>query len=244
MLGIPEDRVPEVAILRGTRNLRRNRDRYAERFTSVVEIGSPNGLFEDLFIGCHGSLNIGYASVYGDSMASEITHLFGVLGTKLVIQTGCCGALQPGVQTGDLIVPSAAIPGEGAAKYYLPEATKISVSTDMQRRAAALIRSSWPYHTGMMYTTSALLAEGREDLRAWEAAGHVAVDMETATTFAVAKSFGMKRLSILFTFDNPLHGDTLIDSDEERVQRRQRGEDSMFEVVDQLLDQIAKQGLD
>jgi uridine phosphorylase len=244
MLEIPEDRVPEVVILRGTRNLHRYREIYAARCSDVVEIGSPNGLFEDVFIGRHKSLNIGYASVYGDSMASEITHLFGVLGSKMVIQTGCCGALQPSVQTGDLIIPSAAIPGEGAAKYYLPDATKITVSTDMQRRAAALIRPCWPYHTGVMYTTSALLAEGDAELRAWAAAGYVAADMETATTFAVAKSFGMKRLSILFTFDNPLHGDTLIETDEERRQRRERGESSMFEVVTRLLDQIAEQGLD
>lgn len=244
MLEIPDDRVPDVVILRGTRNLRRNRDIYAAQFTDVVEIGSPNGLFEDLFIGRHDALNIGYASVYGDSMASEITHLFGVLGSKLVIQTGCCGALQPGVQTGDLIIPSAAIPGEGAAQYYLPDVSRIPVSTDMQRRAAALVRSCWPYHTGVIYTTAALLAEGDAELQAWQAEGYVAADMETATTFAVAKSFGMKRLSILFTFDNPLHGDTLIDAGEQRAERRERGESAMFEVVTSLLDQIVDQGLD
>jgi purine-nucleoside phosphorylase len=244
MLEIPADRIPIVAILRGTRNLRRNYDVYAQRFDDIVEIGSPNGLFEDLFIGRHRNLNIGYASVYGDAMASEITHVFGAIGTRLVIQTGCCGALQPSVQAGDLMIPSRAIPGEGAAQYYLPGANAIQVSGDMLRLAASLVRPCWPYYTGPIFTTSALLAEGEAELRAWEDAGHVAVDMETATTFAVAESFGMKRLAILHVFDNPLHGDTLIHTGEERAERRQRGERAMFEVLTSVLNHIATKGFE
>lgn len=238
MLKIPEDRVPEVAILRGTRNLRRQRDLHAERFDDVVEIGSPNGLFEDLFIGRHGKLNIGYASVYGDSMASEITHLFGVLGTKAIVQTGCCGGLQIGVQTGDLVIPGRAFPGEGAAQYYLDADQTIRASGTLQRAAASLVRSCWPYHTGVMFTTSALLAEGRLELERWRDAGHAAVDMETATTFAVAQHFNMQRVSILFVFDNPLSGDTLVDTGEDKAARRERGETAMQEIVTRLLDRF------
>jgi purine-nucleoside phosphorylase len=242
MLEIPADRVPEVAILRGTRNLHRQRDVHAERFDDVVDIGSPNGLFEDLFLGRHRSLNIGYASVYGCSMASEITHLFGVLGTRLVIQTGCCGGLQPGVQTGDLVIPSRAIPGEGAAQYYMTGEESPRASADLIRPAASLVRSCWPYHTGVMYTTSALLAEGQEELESWQDAGHAAVDMETATTFAVAQFFNMKRLAVLFVFDNPLYGDSLVDTHEERNARRQRGEEAMTDVVTLLLDKLHRDG--
>lgn len=244
MLEIPEDRVPDVLILRGTRNLSRQRERYAAMFSDVVDLGSPNGLFEDIFLARHGDLNIAYGSVYGDSMASEITHVFAVLGTRLVIQTGCCGGLQPGVQTGDLIVPATAIPGEGAAQYYLPDKQKIHVSPDMQRQAAKMVRSSWPYHTGVIYTTAALLAEGEKEMKGWREAGHVGVDMETATTFAVAKSFDMKRLAILYVFDNPLYGDSLVDTDQERDERRQQGEEAMFELVSGLLDRVAQDGLE
>ncbi|TVR75351.1 MAG: hypothetical protein EA415_04240, partial [Sphaerobacteraceae bacterium] len=243
MLEIPEDRVPEVAILRGTRNLHRQRDLHAERFDDVVEIGSPNGLFEDLFIGRHRGLNVGYASVYGDSMASEITHLFGVLGTRAIIQTGCCGGLQSSVQTGDLLIPSRAVSGEGAAQYYLEADTPISASGELQRATASLVRPCWPYHTGVMFTTSALLAEGIGELTAWRDAGHAAVDMETATTFAVAQHFGMQRVSILFVFDNPLHGDTLTDTDEEKSVNRDRGETALKEIVTRLLDRFAEQGV-
>ena len=239
MLEIPEDRIPEVVILRGTRNLRRQRDIHAERFDDVLEIGTPNGLFEDLFLGRHGSLKVGYASVYGDSMASEITHLFGVLGSKHVIQTGCCGGLQPGVLTGDLVIPGRAVSGEGAAQYYAAGTSDLRASAELVRPAASLVRSCWPYHTGVMFTTSALLAEGRAELEAWRDAGHAAVDMETAATFAVAEHFGMNRVSISFVFDNPLLGDTLVTSTEDAATRRQRGEDAMKDVVTRLLEYIA-----
>ena len=239
MLEIPEDRVPEVLLLRGTRNLRRQRDRHAERFDDVLEIGSPNGLFEDLFLARHGELEIAYASVYGDSMASEITHVFGVLGTTHVIQTGCCGGLQPGVHTGDLVIPARAVSGEGAARYYVSETSNLRASAELVRPAASLVRSCWAYHTGVMFTISALLAEGRAELEAWADAGYAAVDMETATTFAVAEHFGMNRVSISFVFDNPLLGETLVDTGDEGASRRQRGEDAMKDVVTRLLDYVA-----
>lgn len=242
MLEIPEARIPEVMILRGTRNLRRQRDLHAERFDDVLEIGSPNGIFEDLFLARHGSLNVGYASVYGDSMASEVTHVFGVLGTKHVIQTGCCGGLQPGVQTGDLLIPGRAVSGEGAAQYYVTEQSSLRASAELVRPAASLVRSCWPYHTGVMFTTSALLAEGRTELESWRDAGYAAVDMETATTFAVAEHFNMNRVSISFVFDNPLLGETLVDTHDDGASRRQRGEDAMKDVVTRLLDYIAGAG--
>jgi purine-nucleoside phosphorylase len=244
MLQIPEQRVPEVVLLRGTRNLHRQRDIHAARFEDILDIGSPNGLFEDIFLARHRSLNVGYASVYGDSMASEITHLFGVLGTKLIIQTGCCGGLQPGVQTGDLVIPGRAVSGEGASQYYIPDGKNPRASADILRQAASQVRSCWAYHTGIMFTTSALLAEGRKELESWRDAGHAAVDMETATTFAVAQSFDMKRISILFVFDNPLSSGSLVDTEDEHAARRARGEDAMQDVVTRLLDQIERDGLE
>jgi purine-nucleoside phosphorylase len=243
MLEIPAERVPEVVVLRGTRNLRRQRDIHAERFSDVLDIGSPNGLFEDMFLGRHGSLNVGYASVYGDSMASEVTHLFAVLGSKLVIQTGCCGGLQPGVQTGDLLIPAKAIPGEGAAQYYLPPGKSPRPSGELLRIAASEVRSCWAYHTGVMFTTSALLAEGRKELEAWRDAGHAAVDLETATTLAVAQSFGIQRLAVLYVFDNPLSSGSLVDTEEEHAKRREQGEEALRDVLNRLLGYIERNGL-
>jgi hypothetical protein len=177
ILALSAEQVPQALILRGTRNLKHHYHAYRAWFDDVTEIGPPNGIFEDVFIGRSRALGIGYASVYGASMASEIVHLFGVLGTRLVIQTGCCG------------------------------------------------------HEGKIYTTAALLAEGNREIEAWHNAGSAAVDMETATTFAVADYFGMDRASILFGFDNPRHKSHILLTDAEKDERRARGDQTMIQLT-------------
>src|SRR5262249_363323 len=100
-LNLPGELVPQALLLRGTRNLKRHYVAHQEYFEDIVHVDSPNGLFEDVFVGRFGDTRVGYASVYGAAMASEIVHVFGVLGTRLVIQTGCCGALAPELHVGD-----------------------------------------------------------------------------------------------------------------------------------------------
>ena len=101
ILRIPENRVPQALLLWGTRNLKTRYATMLQRLTDPIEIGSPNGLVEDVFIGSLGQACVGYASVYGAPMASEIVHLFGVLGARLVVQIGTCGGLADGLKAGD-----------------------------------------------------------------------------------------------------------------------------------------------
>jgi hypothetical protein len=83
LLRIPEERIPLALVLRGTRNLKSYYQEYLQYFTNIQEIGSPNGILEDVFIGDRDGNAIAYASVYGAPMASEVVHVFGVLGTRL-----------------------------------------------------------------------------------------------------------------------------------------------------------------
>ena len=231
LLNIPEHRIPTVLILRGTRNLKANYLKHRTFFTNIYEVGSPNGIFEDVLIGDYKSIGVGYASVYGDAMASEITHLFGVLGTSFVIQTGCCGALTDSIQAGDLVCVTSAYCGEGAAQYYLPQAQEINASLDLVEQISPSRVASVEIHKGRIWTTSALLAEGKSEIQSWSHQGYIAVDMETATTFAVAEYFGMQRLSLLFVFDNPSQGEHILLSDTEKQKRRTDGEQAVIDTV-------------
>jgi len=76
LLNLSPELIPPALILRGTRNLRRNYEAHQAKFQDIVHVGSPNGVFEDVFIGTYRGARIGYASVYGAPMASEIVHLF------------------------------------------------------------------------------------------------------------------------------------------------------------------------
>ena len=139
ILNIPEARIPRALILRGTRNLRSQYQAMLPFFADVLEIGSPNGIFEDVLIGDVAGVPVGFACVYGANMASEITHVFGVLGSRAVIQIGTCGALADGFQAGDLFVAERAYCGEGAAQYYKPDGKWIAASP---RSAFTSARSS------------------------------------------------------------------------------------------------------
>ncbi len=224
-------RVPSVLILRGTRNLRTRYDQHRALFTDVLDVGSPNGLFEDVFIGRHAGIDVGYASVYGAAMASEITHVFGVLGSRLVIQTGVCGALGDDIAAGDLVIATEAGCGEGAAACYLPGLQRASASPDLVDWACSAIDPAVPHHRGPIWTTAALLAEGDAEVNAWYRAGYLAVDMETATTFAVAEHFNMRRLSLLVVFDNPRQGAHLALTEHDKSAARMRGEEEMRRLV-------------
>ncbi len=231
LLGIPESRIPRALILRGTRNLKRFYATYRERFTNVLDVCAPNGILEDLFIGdLHGD-SVAYASVYGAPMASEVVHVFGVLGTRLVIQTGCCGGIADGLLAGDLLLATSAYSGEGASQYYKTTGKTTAASIPFDEAAAKTESSGISLHRGTIFTTSALFAEGKAEIERWHARGFAAVDMETSATFAVAEHFGMDRGSILFVFDSPRRGDHALLEDEEKDRRREVGNRLMIDMA-------------
>jgi len=230
MLKIPESRIPRVLILRGTRNFQSQYEGALPFFNNILEVGSPNGIIEHVFIGDLNGSHVGFACVYGAPMAAEVVHIFGVLGTRAVIQTGNCGGLADGLVAGDLFFASEAHCGEGAAQYYKPEGGRVAASVELLE-SAALAPSKERLHVGAMYTTAALLAESEADLERWHQQGFAAVDMETATTFAVAEYFGMKRASILYVLDNPRRGEHILLTDAEKDLRRQRANITMRELA-------------
>lgn len=179
-----------MLIVRGTRNLRAQYRAMRGCFEDVLDVGTPNGILEDVLIGDVGGVPVGFAGVYGGAMASEVMHLFGVLGTRCVIQIGNCGAVADGLVAGDLFVAERAYCGEGAARYYQTDGPWVEASVAL---LPSPLRAGC--RAGPIDTTGALFAEGAEDLERWAGEGFAAVDMETAATYAVAEHFGMERIS-------------------------------------------------
>jgi len=230
MLGISAEDVPAVLILRGTRNLQAQYEVARGHFSSVCDLGAPNGLIETVLIGEISGVKVGFACVYGAPMASEVVHIFGVLGARAVIQTGNCGGLADDMVAGDIVIPSVAFCGEGAAQYYTPETLRVAASPELCSACALEGLGVLPVHRGPIYTTAALLAEGESEIEAWHRQGFVAVDMETATSFSVADAFGMDRISILYVFDNPRRGEHLLVMDPAKDTCRSRADSLVREV--------------
>ena len=235
-LNLTEELIPRVLLLRGTRNLRRHYERHVAHFDDVVVIGSPNALFEDVFIGRRNGRAVGYASVYGGPMASEITHLFGALGTRVVIQTGVCGALGDGIEAGDLIAVTDAGCGDGASQCYFPGRMTVSATPDLLSSLLEEASSIARIRSGPLWSTAALLAEGDVEINFWHRQGYIAVDMETASTFAVADYFGMQRVSLLSVFDNPRDGAHLALTERDKDAAREQSEDVMLALLLRMID--------
>jgi purine-nucleoside phosphorylase len=220
LLNFPAVRVPPVLILRGTRNLKHQYRAMLPHFGNVLEVGTPNGIMEDVLIGEVRGRAVGFACVYGSSMASEVVHVFGVLGTRAVLQVGNCGVLAEDLGAGDLFIAERAYCGEGAAQYYKPDGKWATATFELLRSRTLSGLNPEAYRTGAIYTTGALFAEGEKDVERWFQDGFAAVDMETAATYAVAEHFGMDRLSILYGFDNPRRREHLLLSDAQKDWRR------------------------
>lgn len=231
MLCLPDEHIPQALLLRGTRNLKLQCDLHRRYFDDIIELGLPNGIIEDVFVGRIAGRRVAYASIYGASMASEIVHIFGVLGTTLVIQTGCCGALADEIGPGDVVLTTEAFCGEGAAQYYKPGARIVRPTLNPARFASATDGDDIPIHLARMFTTAALFAEGEREIEQWFADGWGAVDMETATTLAVAEHFGMDSLAIDFVFDNPRRRKHLLLSEPESDHRRSQGNERMIQMA-------------
>lgn len=231
LLNIPDERIPAALVIRGTRALKRYGAEMRQYFSNVLDIRDPNVVIDDVFIGQLDGICVAYASVYGAPMASEIVHVFGVLGTPLVIQIGCCGALAGPLSPGDLLAVSSAYCGEGASQYYKQDGKEVSATLRFEEAHSSAGEEPFKIHYGRVYSTSALFAESSDDVEKWAAEGFWGVDMETAATFAVAEYFGMDRGALLYVFDSPREGEHILTCDEEKNRRRRLGNQRMIQVA-------------
>ena len=231
LLNIPDGWIPAALVIRGTRALKHHYAEMRGHFSDVLDICDPNVVIDDVFIGHLGGTCVAYASVYGAPMASEIVHLFGVLGTRLVIQIGCCGALTDYLLPGELLSVSSAYCGDGASQYYKQDGKEVSATLRIDEGPGPAGGESTTIHHGRVYTTSALFAESSEMIEQWAAQGFWGVDMETAATFAVAEYFGMQRGALLYVFDCPRRGEHILTCDEEQEHRRRLGNERMIRIV-------------
>ncbi len=205
-LDLGADEVPTRVVLEGSWW---QADRNAQRLAVLDDVREL--AFPELHLGRSAGEHVLYSCVYGAPRAVEPVHVFGELGTPLVVQIGSCGALQPGIGTGDIVLPETATIGEGASQYYGGVGASAATSSLVDAAEVAFVRRGFRVHRGSLVTTSALLAQPPELVRAWHDAGHLGVDMETSAVFSAAAWFGMQAMSLLFVWDELLAGRSWLD---------------------------------
>jgi AMP nucleosidase len=142
----------------------------------------------------------------GSASAATIMDLLSAIKPKAVLFLGKCGGLKKKNKIGDLILPIAAIRGEGTSNDYFPPEVPALPAFALEKAISTTIRDSGKdYWTGTCYTTNrrvwehdAVFKKYLQNIRA------MAIDMETATIFTTGFYNHIPTGALLLVSDNPM----------------------------------------
>ncbi len=147
----------------------------------------------------------------GPSVAIAIEEL-NELGVHTFLRVGTCGAAQPEIKMGDLVIGLGAVRTEGTSNGYVPTEYPAVASLDMTNALVEAAEASGaPYHVGLLRSVDALYsdlmpdkmprAHIREELEMWSKAGVLSNDMESSTLFIVARLRKLRAATINLCVD-------------------------------------------
>lgn len=142
----------------------------------------------------------------GSPMAATMMDLLTAIQPKAVLFLGKCGGLKKKNKIGDLILPIAAIRGEGTSNDYFPPEVPALPSFALQKAISTTIRDhSRDYWTGTVYTTNRRVWEHDKVFKKYlKSLRAMAVDMETATIFTTGFANKIPTGALLLVSDQPM----------------------------------------
>lgn len=139
----------------------------------------------------------------GAPLAAAFLEEMIALGCSSFIACGGAGVLDAKIALGHIIVPSTAVRDEGTSYHYLPPGREVSAS---ERGVAAIEKTlaahNVDYLIGKCWTTDAIYRETLGKVQLRKAEGCLAVEMEAAALFAVARFRGMELAQMLYGGDD------------------------------------------
>src|SRR3990170_8348141 len=143
----------------------------------------------------------------GSANAATIMDLLTAVKPKACLFLGKCGGLKlKKNKVGDLILPIAAIRGEGTSNDYFPPEVPALPAFALQKAISTTIREfEHDYWTGTVYTTNRRVWEHDEEFKAYlQKIRAYAIDMETATIFTVGFYNKIPTGALLLVSDQPM----------------------------------------
>jgi len=142
----------------------------------------------------------------GSAMAATVMDLLTAIQPKAVLFLGKCGGLKKKTKIGDLILPIAAIRGEGTGELYVPAEVPSLPSFRLQMALSTCIKKqSRDYWTGTVYTTNRRVWEHDKAFKTYlQKIRAMGIDMETATIFTVGFMNEIPRGALLLVSDSPM----------------------------------------
>lgn len=173
---------------------------FSEKFDSEIE-GKDKAMPS---VSANGITMINFTM--GSANAATIMDLLSAIKPKACLFLGKCGGLKKKTNIGDLILPIAAIRGEGTSNdYYPPEIPALPAFT-LQRAVSTSIREhKKDYWTGTVYTTNRRVWEHDEKFKDYlRSTRAMAIDMETATLFITGFANAIPTGALLLVSDQPM----------------------------------------
>ena len=142
----------------------------------------------------------------GSATAATIMDLLSAIHPKAVLFLGKCGGLKHRAGLGDLILPIAAIRGEGTSNDYLPPEVPALPAFALQKAISTTIRDhNRDYWTGTVYTTNRRVWEHDEEFKQYlRKVRALGIDMETATIFVTGFFNEIVTGALLLVSDQPM----------------------------------------
>lgn len=142
----------------------------------------------------------------GSPSAATMMDLLSAIKPKAVLFLGKCGGLKKKNKVGDLILPIAAIRGDGTSNDYFPPEVPALPAFALQKAISTTIRDySRDYWTGTIYTTNRRVWEHDDDFKEYLRKIRVmAIDMETATIFITGFANKIPTGALLLVSDQPM----------------------------------------
>lgn len=142
----------------------------------------------------------------GSPNAATIMDLLGAIDPKAVLFLGKCGGLKKKNTLGDLILPIAAIRGEGTSNDFFPPEVPALPSFSLQKAVSTTIRNHQKdYWTGTVYTSNRRVWEHDDQFKEYlQRTRAMAIDMETATLFSVGFYNEIPVGALLLVSDQPM----------------------------------------
>ncbi|MCS5591264.1 MAG: AMP nucleosidase [Gammaproteobacteria bacterium] len=177
---------------------------YVEMFADIYKV-SISGVDKPMQVATAKNISIINFGM-GSAMAATVMDLLSAIKPKAVLFLGKCGGLKKKIKLGDLILPIAAIRGEGTSNEYLPPEIPALPSFLLQRAVSSVIKShNLDYWTGTIYTTNRRVWEHDNEFKKYLRKIRVSgIDMETATIFLVGFVNEIPHGALLLVSDNPM----------------------------------------
>jgi Uridine phosphorylase len=148
------------------------------------------------------------------------------VGVDTVIRVGTIGALQADIEIGDMIVATGAAKNEGTTKRYepveYPAVPEYGVLSSLVDAAETVEDEGGDVHVGPVATDDAYYAETDAVVEDWEAAGLLAVEMEAAALFSVARRKGLSAGAICTVDGNLVAGTQKGETEDEELPAKAR----------------------